>query len=150
MRRRLRKKFCLGEFRELGFSLTFSLRDDVDLSAAGVRHAFFDRLVDLVEARGCGYGGACGRHWCGFVSHLGRGSVTAADRRAIRAWLIGSPDVAPDTVACGPLRDANHGWDPRGKLDHRHRRWLGHVDWELAAIPDIFEQHARDSRRSDG
>lgn len=150
MKKRLRKKFNLGEFRELGFDLTFSMRDGIELGADGINPTFFDRFTDFIEARDCGFGGGCGRKWNGFVMYIGRamcGSVSAANRDDIRAYLIHDPDVLRDTVAAGPLRDANYGWEPRGKLDYRRRRHLGHIDWKLAAVENINDQIMQASKR---
>ena len=149
MKKRLRKKFRLGEFREMGFDLTFALRDGVPLNQNGINVSFCDQFLDFAEARRCGFGGACGQKWNGFVMYLWEGSVTEVHRQEIREYLIYHPDVQADTVACGPLRDAIHGWEPRGKLDYRHRRYLGHIDWKLAAIADIYEQTMQGSKKTE-
>ncbi len=84
MRRRLRKKLRLEEFREFGFELAFTL--PADLSEAQVLD-FGDELFDEVESRNLMLGGASGHRWDVFVTRAGRGSATHDDREALRAWL---------------------------------------------------------------
>jgi uncharacterized protein YggL (DUF469 family) len=110
MRRRLRKKKRVGEFMELGFAVTATLRsglshDDVD--------AFADRWIDAVELRRLAYGGACGGDGTldGFVTLMGRGSATEADRRALMACLDADDAVVRHDV--GALRDAWTAWGHR-------------------------------------
>lgn len=99
--RRLRKKLRIGEFRELGFSVS------VDWGCAptdGEQAAFLDALLDqVVELRGLAYGGGAEG---GFVSCFGRGSATQADREAVSAWLATQQKIKAATV--GPWQDCWH------------------------------------------
>lgn len=99
--RRLRKKLHVGEFREFGFELALRLDPALaDREDAAFWNAF---ITECVERRGLSYGGASS----GFVTRAGRGSVSAEDRDAMRAWIAQRPEI----VACtfGPLDDV---WYP--------------------------------------
>jgi hypothetical protein len=108
MKKRLRKKKRVGEFKELGFEMRGDLRpglsgDDIE--------AFVDRLIDVVEARSLAFGGGAGRDdkLDGFITRAGSGSATEEDRAALAALLHGDTEIARHEV--GALRDAWHGWD---------------------------------------
>ena len=104
MRKRLRKKRRLGEFRQFGFELSFALAPTA--TSADIDQ-FWDRFVlGFIEARGLVCGGACGRGWSVFVTPEGRRSATEHDRAAARNWLAEQPDVRD--VSVGPLFDAWH------------------------------------------
>ncbi|MBI4488111.1 MAG: YggL family protein [Deltaproteobacteria bacterium] len=86
MRKRLRKKFHLGEFREFGFEVAFRVADTV--SDAELDNCFWDAFIDeAIEARGLSCGGGCGREWDIFVTRAGRQSATEEDRAAVGSWL---------------------------------------------------------------
>jgi uncharacterized protein YggL (DUF469 family) len=102
MRRRLRKKLRVGEFTEMGFSVSAELSPDLD--DAG-HDAFLDRLIDAVEARRLAFGGGGRREaFEGFVTQLGRGSAAEADRTAMTTFLSSDPAVVRHDV--GALIDA--------------------------------------------
>jgi len=106
MKRRLRKKFHLGEFREFGFAVQFALDPQLPEAAAG---AFLDRfIVQAVEAdRMCAGGGGHGARWDFFVSSAARrGSVDEAQRARVLDWLGRQPEVLERSA--GPLVDAWH------------------------------------------
>jgi uncharacterized protein YggL (DUF469 family) len=96
VKKRLRKKKLLGEFKELGFEAL---------------EAFVDRLIDIVGARSLAFGGGAGRDHKldGFVTRAGRGRATEEDRAALAAFLAGDQESARHEV--GALRDAWHSWD---------------------------------------
>ncbi len=108
MKRRLRKKKRLGEFRELGFQIRAELRDRIEDSDF---EAFMDRWIGAVETRQLAFGGGGGRDgkFEGFVARAERGSATEDDRQALAAFLEG--DVAITRREVGELRDAWYGWD---------------------------------------
>ena len=107
MRKRLRKKKHLAEFRQLGFELAFRYHDESEDSNDRLVEAF---LVEAIEARDLQFGGGGGLgSWEGFATPAARyGSATESDREAVRAWLETRPEVTE--VRIGPLRDAHHGW----------------------------------------
>jgi uncharacterized protein YggL (DUF469 family) len=101
MRRRLRKKKHLGEFKQLGFDMEGDLRPDLPRPE---EDAFIERLLQFVEARDLGFGGSVGRGaFGGFVSR-DRGSSTEDDRTACATFLESDPAVMRHEV--GALRDA--------------------------------------------
>lgn len=102
MRRRVRKKLRLGEFREFGLELTFALPTD---SSEAQLDAFWHELVEEVESRGLLVGGGSGQRWDAFVTRA-RGSATEGDRDALRGWLEQHGLVTE--VRIGELVDA---WD---------------------------------------
>lgn len=104
MKKRLRKKRRVGEFREFGFELKFRLSDGLD--EAGL-DGFWDEFIgEAIEAQGLMCGGGCGRVWDVFIARPGRHSATEDDRREVRAWLDRHPHVAE--VYAGPLVDSSH------------------------------------------
>jgi len=105
MRRRLRKKLHLGEFREHGFELSYELRPDVTEDEADV---FLDSFIAQVEANGllCG-GGGRGTSWDFLVHRDGRGTTEERHGAALADWLGGQPDVV--TYSLGGFVDLWHG-----------------------------------------
>jgi hypothetical protein len=108
VKRRLRKKKRLGEFKELGFEVRGDLRPGL---VSADLDAFVDRLIDVIEARQLAFGGGAGRDdkLDGFVTRMGRGSATEDDRAALAAFLEGDAAIVRHEV--GELRDAWYGWD---------------------------------------
>jgi len=103
MKRRLRKKLRLGEFREDCFEVQFRVNPSLECK---VMAAF----IEMIEVNGlqCG-GGGKGGEWSGVVQGSGcRKSTTAADRAYVLEWLQAHPHIRD--VLVGPLRDAWHGW----------------------------------------
>ena len=106
MRRRLRKKLRLREFRELGFVVQYqappSLSDDarIDLLCAFLEGA--------IEPRGLGAGGGGADLVDVFVSASARRvSATEEDQRAVAGWLSANKILVGWRV--GVFRDAWHG-----------------------------------------
>lgn len=106
MRRRLRKKRRLAEFRELGFLA--GARFPAGLSDDEVCEASWRFVAECVEPLGlsCGGGGGGRDDFAWFVTRRRRGGATAADRARVEAWLE-AYEVAVAT-AVGPLVDAWH------------------------------------------
>lgn len=104
MKKRLREKLRLGEFRQFGFEVGFRLPEDLDEASVD---AFWDAFVgQAIEAPGLMCGGGCGRVWDVFVTRTGRGSATEGDRCEVAAWLGRQPLVSD--IRIGPLVDAWH------------------------------------------
>jgi uncharacterized protein len=95
--RRLRKKLRIGEFKELGFAVTFAFHEDITNQD---QNDFWDRLIDEVERQGLAFGGGTE----GYITLMRRGTVTAAHWDAIREWLCASPVLA--RFELGALEDA--------------------------------------------
>lgn len=110
MKKRLRKKKRLGEFREFGFNVHFQYRMPEQDGEAFLDDCL-DRLIAKIEEMDLGIGGGVtpeGRAEF-FVERLGRGTVTPEEREALVAWLQEQPDV--ESLAAGELVDAWH-WAP--------------------------------------
>ncbi len=105
MNERLHRKKRGGEFTELGFELRGALHPGL---VRAELDAFFDRLLDVVEARNLSIGGRAGRDDAldYFVTCDGRASAAEEDRATLIASL--SRDTAVARHEEGALRDA---WD---------------------------------------
>jgi uncharacterized protein YggL (DUF469 family) len=107
MKKRLRKKFRVGEFQEFGFAV------ELELAGKGMGDAvpeLVDRFLgEVVEAgRLCAAGGGQGTRWNFFIcSTARRGSVDERQRQQVAEWLAAAPGLASHQV--GPLVDAWHG-----------------------------------------
>jgi uncharacterized protein YggL (DUF469 family) len=101
MKRRLRKKLRLREFKEMGFHVDFK----VDIpTTSEAENAFFDKLFSFVDERELSIGGSMSSF---YVTRSKRGTVTEADREAFAAWLHQQPKIS--AVNVWPLDDAWHG-----------------------------------------
>lgn len=104
MRKRLRKKFRLGEFREFGFEVRFTTPKLTPAEA----DAFLDQWIEFVESQHLQFGGGGNAaDWSGFITIAGRGSTTAGQRDAVIRWLQSYPGVT-DVRVSDPI-DAWHG-----------------------------------------
>lgn len=105
MKKRLRKKRRLGEFREDCFEVAFEI--DPSLSAEQV-DAVTDAFISMIEEKNLQFGGGGASKWSGIVQGPWRGSATAADREIVLKWLHNHSCVV--NASAGPLRDAWRGW----------------------------------------
>jgi uncharacterized protein YggL (DUF469 family) len=106
MRKRLRKKRRLGEFRESLFGVRYSLRAGLAAEAAD---DFLGQFLErAIEANGlsCG-GGGQGQTWELYVSLARRGSPTETQRAAVGDWLREQLEVR--AYALGDFFDGWHG-----------------------------------------
>jgi uncharacterized protein len=98
--RRLRKKLRVAEFQELGFGVSFRLRDGLSEKEL-VR--FWDAFIlDAIERNDLAFGGGTD----GFVCAWSRGSASDLHRELVRIWLTTRSEVVSAQV--GPLVDAWH------------------------------------------
>ena len=106
MKRRLRKKLRLGEFRQDCFEVQFRVDPSLDSEVMGA-------FIEMIEANGlqCGGGGKPGEWSCVVQGPGSRGSTTAEDRACVLEWLQAPPDIMD--VCVGPLCDAWYGWRRR-------------------------------------
>ncbi len=107
-KRRIRKKYRIGEFTEYGFNIDA-------LFAAGVTDEdgkILDAAITQIESMNLCCGGGCSNEAIHlFVSPTRRcTTATLADCEAIREWLLANPSI--DHVDIGPLVDA--WWDEKG------------------------------------
>ena len=101
LNRRQRKKQRLGEFQEMGFSVSWGFRSVLDEQASD---GFFDRFISMIESRGlCCAGGYSADGGDCFIARLGRGTVTPEDHSAVVAWLQDAHPVV--RVNAGALVD---------------------------------------------
>jgi len=106
MRKRLRKKRRLGEFRENLFGARYSLRAAAPVEAGD--EFLWRFLENAIEANrlSCG-GGGQGRVWEFYVSSARRGSPTEAQRAAVGEWL--GQQAETETYTLGDFFDGWHG-----------------------------------------
>ena len=105
MRKRLRKKRRLAEFRENIFGFRFSLCDGI---AAQVNDEFLWRFLEgaIESNRLLAGGGGQGSTWEFYVQSARRRSPSEVQRRTVGLWLAQRPEVRSYTL--GDLFD---GWD---------------------------------------
>lgn len=93
MKKRLRKKKRVGEFKEFGFKAGFRFSDQLTIKA---RNNLLNRFIeDAIEKNGLQYGGGgAGNEWYGFVAlNKSRGSTHERHRQAVENWFIHEPEV---------------------------------------------------------
>lgn len=109
MRKRIRKKRHLGEFREYGFSVSFSFVVETSAGKDDEQLAFIESFIaEAIEANGLCCGGGGGKEWEVFITRDGRGSATETDRANVFNWLEKQPAIKG--ISVGPLVDAWWGW----------------------------------------
>jgi uncharacterized protein len=102
MKKRLRKKLRVGEFKEMGFYVRFRLAEN--LSEEDL-NAFLDQFLDeVIMPRDLYFGGGGHLEWQGFVGLILRGSATEEHRNQVATWLGGHPQVLEHELS--DLRDA--------------------------------------------
>jgi uncharacterized protein YggL (DUF469 family) len=98
VKKRVRKKRHLGEFREWGCEL------EVELHSKEEFDQFLDTLVEEVEKMSCFCGGGGSGNLLSMIVELGTENNNPASRRAhIKDWLKAQPSVKSFSV--GPLID---------------------------------------------
>lgn len=108
MKKRLRKKKRIGEFRQNGFEVRVLTKQSIPLEDPALTWRFVDEVV--------GHGLAAGGSLSGmFIVARGRRSVTEAQRTYLIDWLIRQPEV--DFVAATYLIDAWYD-------DPKDEQWL--------------------------
>jgi uncharacterized protein YggL (DUF469 family) len=114
MRRRLRKKRHLGEFREWGLTIAIQ-RTHPD----GFDDFLDDFIAQAIAAHGFAFrGGGHGDRLTGVIEVGRTGDPIAARLHHVRAWLGARTDVASYVV--GPLVDLRHGpFDDWETIDER-------------------------------
>jgi uncharacterized protein YggL (DUF469 family) len=92
MKKRLRKKLHIGEFQELGFSLSFQFKDGM---APEQQEAFIKSfLIEGIEDRGlCFIGSGNQTEWDGLVMQNPQGTVSEEQRQNVIDWLTRSDDL---------------------------------------------------------
>jgi len=103
--RRLRKKLHLGEFQQLGFEVSITLKPDLGIDA--LDRLLDEFILDAIEKNELAFGGGTDG---GFITTWKRGSASEAHRAAVENWLSHRPEVV--SVTLGPLVDA---WYPEAE-----------------------------------
>lgn len=111
MKKRLRKKKHLEEFRQMGFSIHLRFRSHL---SPGEFDQFLDELIeDAVETEGLAFGGG-GSHEQGLNGVVSRDhrydSTTEEDRAGLNDWLLSRSEVVSCRVS--GLWDLWHGSNP--------------------------------------
>ncbi len=85
LKRRLRKKFHLGEFQEFGFEIFVKFKSDLNENEFD---KFLDVFIDLIEENKLLFSGGGKENWEGFVTSASKfASPTDIDREKIKLWL---------------------------------------------------------------
>lgn len=106
--RRLRKKLRLGEFQQLGFEVSITLKPNLGID--DLCRFLDDFILDAIEKNELAFGGGTD---CGFITAWERGAVSEAHRTIVENWLNQRQEVV--FVALGSLVDA---WYPEGRAAH--------------------------------
>lgn len=109
MKKRIRKKLFLKEFRELGFHVRFRFAED--MTDEDLETQLDQFLTEVIEKQGLDFGGSGHHEWIGFVALDRRGSVTEEQRKSVADWLAGNAKVVEHDLS--DLRDAwndNRPW----------------------------------------
>lgn len=108
--RRQRKKLRLGEFQELGFTLSLIFVEPLDESRFD---RFVDAMIEAIESLGLCVGGLGGAfpiaETDGFVVTFRRGSVSAEEQSQLLDWLQARPELKAANAS--ELVDVWHGWE---------------------------------------
>ncbi len=102
MKKRLRKKYRVGEFRELCFKFTFDDKGDVESNdCEQCLHAF---ISDCIEANGLNCEGNMTDEGCNICAFAEDPTQTSeAQRQAVKSWLEAREDA--ELKAMGELAD---------------------------------------------
>lgn len=92
MKKRLRKKYRVGEFRELCFEFSFDYKGDVTApECEAFLHAF---VSDCIEANGLNCEGNMTDEGCNIIAKaIDPTKTTEEQRTAVKTWLEGREDV---------------------------------------------------------
>ena len=116
MKKRLRKKKRVGEFRELGFTV-FAAHARTDIESPDVNDDWLEQFIIWLESRELDSGGGSNREATRLyiTSYKPRASATEQDRIDVSEWLADCSDVRAHAIA--PLSDAWHSTDYEREMD---------------------------------
>lgn len=108
LKRRLRKKYHLGEFQELGFELFTALKPDLSEEDFD---KFLDDFIEEIERNKLTFGGGGNKEkWEGFVTSEKKYNSPTEDQKVnLEKWLKNRVEVKE--VKMGEFRDVWNGWD---------------------------------------
>lgn len=103
LKRRLRKKYHLGEFQELGFEIRVEFEPNLSRTEFD---KLYDEFIEKIEENNLAFGGGGGPEiWQGFVSGFENYQFPTNEQRdTIKNYLESLPDIAKCEV--GNLKDA--------------------------------------------
>src|SRR5690606_23182077 len=104
MKKRLRKKLHLEEFKELGLYLSYRLPTGFTDEEQEEHWVAFIEFIESIKLC-CGGGGVEVIEY--FIAHIPRGSVSPEQRSAVEKWLSSRKEVS--ALEIGPLVDAWYG-----------------------------------------
>lgn len=92
MKKRLRKKLHIGEFQELGFSLSFTLKGEQTPEELESFVELF--LTHAIDPQGLCYAGSGSQtQWDGLVMLNAMGSVSEEQRKSVISWFEKAENV---------------------------------------------------------
>ncbi len=106
MKKRLRKKRRLGEFREDCFEVHFEVAPSLETQQV---EQLTDDFIAMIESHQLQFGGEVDRTWHGIVQGSWRKTTTPEDRQRVIEWMETHELIV--NAWAGPLRDAWYGWD---------------------------------------
>ncbi len=103
MKKRLRKKYRVGEFRELCFEFSFEYKGDVEApECEQFLHAFVE---ECIEANGLNCEGNITESGCNIIARAEDPTRTSEEQRqAVKSWLEARSEV--ELISFGELEDA--------------------------------------------
>lgn len=103
MKKRLRKKYHLGEFQELCFDIHFQYLGKT-FSSEG--DSFWQKFIlECIEGNGLNCGGSTSDDGWHFTAHsVDKTKNIEAQRESVKQWLAAHADVT--LVNCGDFKDA--------------------------------------------
>lgn len=109
LKRRLRKKFHVGEFQELCFEIKVFLKEELSESEFDVFTDDF--ILEAIEKNQLMFGGGGdSKYWEGFASSAKKyNSPTEKQREEVRNWLENREEIIDFEI--GDFRDAWYGWN---------------------------------------
>lgn len=106
LKKRLRKKYHLGEFKEFGFKIFFELSDLSDNDADEFYRDFIGKIESLNLSFG---GGSCSQSYQGFVSSAKEySSPSEAQKEKLENWLENRSEVKRVFIS-----EFSDGWHSR-------------------------------------
>ena len=106
MKKRLRKKYRVGEFRELCFKFSFEYKGDVESPECRQFIQAFD--TECLEPNGLVCTGLFQNTGCNITVHDADLTLTTeAQRAAVKAWVEARPEI--DLKEFGEIEDAWYG-----------------------------------------
>ncbi len=106
MKKRLRKKYRVGEYRELCFEFSFEYKGDVDSPECEQMIRAFD--AECLEPNDLVCSGCLQNTGCNITVHAADPRFTSEEQRAaVKAWVEARPEI--DLKGFGELEDAWYG-----------------------------------------